>query len=153
MRLSNATFEPVRKRRVVALAPERAFELFTRSMASWWPLRTHSIGEERAADIRFEQLENDTNQEIARPVEEVNEITRELAGINRQIRDREFGANGSSELRDRRNVLLEQLGERIDFTSFELPASRSAAIIIWARICPPKITSRPSGDTPGCRTE
>ncbi len=77
------------------------------------------VGQLQAADIRLEQLENDTNAEIARTVEEVNEITLELASINRQIRDREFGVDGSSELRDRRNILLEELGERIDFTSFE----------------------------------
>jgi hypothetical protein len=54
MRLSPNPIEPVHKQRRVALEPSRAFDLFTRSMASWWPLGTHSIAEERAADIRFE---------------------------------------------------------------------------------------------------
>jgi hypothetical protein len=54
MRLSTTTIEPVRKQRRIPLEPAQAFELFTDSMATWWPLRTHSIGEEAAADIRFE---------------------------------------------------------------------------------------------------
>ena len=48
MRLSTTTIQPVRKQRRVPLEPARAFELFTDSMATWWPLRTHSIGEEAA---------------------------------------------------------------------------------------------------------
>lgn len=54
MLLSTNPIEPVHKQRRVPLEPSRAFDLFTRSMASWWPLGTHSIGEERASDIRFE---------------------------------------------------------------------------------------------------
>ena len=73
----------------------------------------------RSVDLRLEQLETDTNQEISNTVDEVNEITLELRELNRQIRSREFGADGGSELRDRRNLLLEELGEKIDFTSFE----------------------------------
>jgi uncharacterized protein YndB with AHSA1/START domain len=54
MRLSTTTIEPLRKQRRVPLAPARTFELFTDSMATWWPLQTHSCGEEDAIDIRFE---------------------------------------------------------------------------------------------------
>jgi hypothetical protein len=36
--------EPVRKLLRVGLSPERAFELFTAGMGSWWPLPSHSVG-------------------------------------------------------------------------------------------------------------
>jgi len=54
MRLSTTTIEPVRKQRQVPLDLARTFELFTESMASWWPLATHSCAEDDAAGIRFE---------------------------------------------------------------------------------------------------
>lgn len=54
MRLSTTTIEPVRKQRRVPLEPTRAFELFTDSMATWWPLPTHSCAGDDAVDIRFE---------------------------------------------------------------------------------------------------
>ena len=34
----------VSKSAVVPATPERAFEVFTAEMASWWPLNSHSIG-------------------------------------------------------------------------------------------------------------
>ena len=33
---------------------EAAFKLFTEEMAVWWPLATHSIGEEKAKTVRVE---------------------------------------------------------------------------------------------------
>jgi uncharacterized protein YndB with AHSA1/START domain len=39
---------------VVPLAVSDAFDLFTSGIASWWPLKTHSIAEERAVVCRFE---------------------------------------------------------------------------------------------------
>lgn len=54
MRLSTSTIEPVRKQRRVALGRDRTFELFTESMAIWWPLETHSCGGADAVDVRFE---------------------------------------------------------------------------------------------------
>lgn len=54
MRRTSEPIEPVRKRRDVPLVPERAFELFTERMSTWWPLVTHSIAEHDATGIRFE---------------------------------------------------------------------------------------------------
>ncbi len=44
----------LRKTVEVAAPPERAFSLFTERMAEWWPLATHSVGEERAETVLFE---------------------------------------------------------------------------------------------------
>ena len=35
---------PVRSTVTVAVAPDRAFELFTSDIGEWWPLDTHSVG-------------------------------------------------------------------------------------------------------------
>ena len=42
------TIEPVRKQLKVSLSMKQAFELFTAGMGKWWPLATHSVGEEQA---------------------------------------------------------------------------------------------------------
>ena len=48
------TQEPLVKTVEVPLDPGAAFELFTEGIARWWPLRTHSVGEDRAAAVVFE---------------------------------------------------------------------------------------------------
>jgi hypothetical protein len=47
--------DPVNKSLVVHCSPERAFEVFTREIDSWWPKHTHSIGEEKIVEIVFEE--------------------------------------------------------------------------------------------------
>ena len=46
--------EPVRKQLKVSLPVERAFDLFTAGIGKWWPLATHSVGEEQAETCFFE---------------------------------------------------------------------------------------------------
>jgi len=46
--------EPVRKQLKVSLPVESAFELFTAGIGKWWPLTTHSVGEEQAETCVFE---------------------------------------------------------------------------------------------------
>jgi hypothetical protein len=45
---------PLRKQVVVAWDQERAFRRFTSEMASWWPLRSHSVGQADAESVTFE---------------------------------------------------------------------------------------------------
>ena len=47
--------QAVNKSLVVNCSPERAFEVFTREIGSWWPLQTHSIGEEKVTEVVFEE--------------------------------------------------------------------------------------------------
>lgn len=48
------TLEPIVKTSWVRLPVEQAFELFTVGIASWWPLDTYSIGEEKAKSCVLE---------------------------------------------------------------------------------------------------
>ena len=44
----------VRRHLTVAVPPDRAFEVFTAAMSSWWPLETHHIGAVPAAEVVIE---------------------------------------------------------------------------------------------------
>ena len=49
-----APIAPVEIDVVVPCDPARAFDYFTRDIARWWPLATHSCAEEDAASVAFE---------------------------------------------------------------------------------------------------
>jgi uncharacterized protein YndB with AHSA1/START domain len=54
MRLAAQKIQPIQKTRQVPIPRERAFELFTAELGSWWPLATHSVAEHDATGVRFE---------------------------------------------------------------------------------------------------
>jgi len=72
MRLTTTPIDPIRKRRVVALSPDEAFDLFTSKLATWWPLATHSIAEDAAVDVRVEERVGGRVVEIARDGTEIS---------------------------------------------------------------------------------
>jgi len=47
-------FTPIVKTVIVKASPERAFRRFTDEMASWWPLQSHSVGEDQAETVTME---------------------------------------------------------------------------------------------------
>lgn len=47
--------EPLRKQLKVSLSAEHAFRLFTTGIGTWWPLGTHSVGEDQAETCFFEE--------------------------------------------------------------------------------------------------
>lgn len=49
--------EPLRKQLKVRLPVEAAFRLFTEGIGKWWPLATHSVGENQAETCFFEGWE------------------------------------------------------------------------------------------------
>jgi uncharacterized protein YndB with AHSA1/START domain len=54
---TEARVAPVRKSVTVNRPAAEAFRLFTSEMATWWPLPTHSIGEDSAETVVFEPRE------------------------------------------------------------------------------------------------
>lgn len=51
--------EPIRRSVTVACSPERAFEVFTSEMGTWWPLGTHSraASEHESEGVKVERVE------------------------------------------------------------------------------------------------
>lgn len=56
---------PVQHAVTVALAPEEAFDLFTRGIGRWWPFAGHSCSDQPGADVEFEPREGGAVTEIA----------------------------------------------------------------------------------------
>jgi uncharacterized protein YndB with AHSA1/START domain len=51
----STTTAPIRLSVTVGATPERAFTAFTREMGTWWPFAAHSIYEDRADGVIFEE--------------------------------------------------------------------------------------------------
>lgn len=47
-------FTPIRKAVTVKATPDQAFRRFTGELASWWPLRSHSVGEQDAETVTMD---------------------------------------------------------------------------------------------------
>lgn len=45
---------PVEKSLLLPCAPQRAFDAFTSEIAQWWPLRSHSVGQDQARSVTIE---------------------------------------------------------------------------------------------------
>jgi uncharacterized protein YndB with AHSA1/START domain len=60
-----ATIAPVRKTLTVDCSPERAFDVFTTEIASWWPMTTHSIHHDKVRDVVLEPREGGEMYEVA----------------------------------------------------------------------------------------
>jgi uncharacterized protein YndB with AHSA1/START domain len=60
-----ATIAPVRKTLSVECSPERAFEVFTGEIMSWWPIDRHSIHKDKVRDVVLEPREGGEMYELA----------------------------------------------------------------------------------------
>jgi len=69
------------------------------------------------ADLR--QLQENMDMSIKGTIEEINQITSQITGLNTKISGAEAGGVEANDLRDRRDLLLSDLSELIDFNSFE----------------------------------
>jgi len=71
-------------------------------------------------DQRLVRLGTDQNDLIKTTVVDINTLATNIAAINERISQKEAGGTAvASNLRDRRQELMRELGTKIDFTSFE----------------------------------
>jgi uncharacterized protein YndB with AHSA1/START domain len=59
------TIAPVQKSVFVACSPKTAFEVFTRSLGSWWPLETHALHPGEVREVVWEEREGGEVYEIS----------------------------------------------------------------------------------------
>ncbi len=69
----------------------------------------------------LQRLQIDVNNEIQNKVNEINSIASEIATLNKQINTIEVNHVKANELRDKRNLLIDQLSEIVDVKVTEVP--------------------------------
>lgn len=69
----------------------------------------------------LENVQKDVNEEIKLKVDEINSIAGEIANLNKQINTIELTGVTANELRDRRELLVDQLSEIVDVKITEYP--------------------------------
>lgn len=69
----------------------------------------------------LERLQKDVNDEIKVRVEKINAISKEIQTLNKQINVIELSGSKANELRDKRDLLVDQLSEIVDVEVSETP--------------------------------
>lgn len=72
-------------------------------------------------DTSLKNLQIDVNNEIQNKVNEINSIASEIATLNKQINTIEVNHVKANELRDKRNLLIDQLSNIVDVKVTEIP--------------------------------
>ncbi|NUM57151.1 MAG: flagellar hook-associated protein FlgK [Bdellovibrionaceae bacterium] len=65
---------------------------------------------------QLKEVQNDLDGQIKTTVEEINQITKEIASLNEKIQQVEIQNVPANDERDRRDLLLKKLGEKVDIT-------------------------------------
>lgn len=71
------------------------------------------------AVTQLNDIVSDINYRISIQVNEVNSIARQIAQLNLQIRQAETGGASAADLKDKRDLLLDQLSNLVQFESYE----------------------------------
>lgn len=69
----------------------------------------------------LQELQKDVNLEIQQSVDRINAIAEKLATLNKQINVIELSGTTANELRDQRELLIDQLSEIVDVEAEEMP--------------------------------
>lgn len=73
------------------------------------------------ASKNLERLQKDINDEVKVRVEQINSISKEIQTLNKQINVVELAGSKANELRDKRDVLVDQLSQIVDVQVTESP--------------------------------
>ena len=95
----------------------RDFSVNPESLATRTQVKETAIG--LASDFKrvsnhLNEIQNDIDQQIKTHVYEINEITREIAQLNERVRTLEISGGVANDERDRRDLLIKQLGDKIN---------------------------------------
>ena len=67
----------------------------------------------------LQQIQRDIDSNIEGAVEEINRLSENMADLNQKIIQTELGGHTANEYRDQRDLVLKELSELIDISSFE----------------------------------
>ncbi|MDD4568987.1 MAG: flagellar hook-associated protein FlgK [Tepidanaerobacteraceae bacterium] len=71
------------------------------------------------AVTQLDDIINDINYRISIKVDEINSIARQISQLNLQIQQTEIGGASAADLKDKRDLLLDQLSNLVQFESYE----------------------------------
>jgi flagellar hook-associated protein 1 len=78
----------------------------------------------------LQRLSQESNAQLGDAITDVNHLTTQLAALNQQIREREVDPkNHANTLRDQQDLLLKQLAEKINITSFTTDAGQVTVLL------------------------
>ncbi len=69
--------------------------------------------------VQLTEIQNDADYRISLKVNEINQATREIAQLNEKIQSVELQGTPANDERDRRDLLVKQLGEKVSIKSAE----------------------------------
>jgi flagellar hook-associated protein 1 len=72
-------------------------------------------------DRQLSDLQASANQDVLGRINEINQTAKQVANLNRQIVSEELGGQKANDLRDQRDLLLDQLSNMVDVTTAERP--------------------------------
>jgi len=75
----------------------------------------------RNASLELETLKNTRNQEVVALVDKINVLAADIFNLNGEISIVELSGNSANDSKDRRDQLMRELSELIDFESFTSP--------------------------------
>lgn len=78
---------------------------------------------------RLNTLRTQANQELIHAVPEINSLASQIAALNFQIRQLEVGGKGANDLRDDRDLLLDQLSKLVNISVHEGQSGQISVLI------------------------
>ena len=82
----------------------------------------------------LEKLQGDCNEEIKTSVEQINSLAEQIASLNKQINTIELSGQNANDLRDSRNLLLDQLSLYANITVSETTLDNGMSTIFTVRL-------------------
>ena len=70
---------------------------------------------------RFEKMVLDSNEEVEASVRSINSMASQIAKLNRQIMESELDGSSANDLRDARNVIIDDLSKLVDLEVKNIP--------------------------------
>lgn len=84
--------------------------------------------------ISLENLQKDCNEEIKTSVEQINSISQQIATLNKQINTIELTGQRANDLRDQRNLLLDNLSKYANISTSEVTAENGLSTTFEVRL-------------------
>lgn len=82
----------------------------------------------------LQKLQSDCNEEMKTSVDQINALAQQIASLNKQINTIEMSGQNANDLRDSRNLLLDQLSEYANITTDETKLDNGMSTIFTVRI-------------------